>query len=275
MAFCPQASAYGSPANGVQAQAETRYKGHERPRARSSSTPTPARTTPSRSSSPSPLPELEVLGITAVAGNVPLRPDQRNARMIVELAGKPTPGLAGCDRPLVRPLVTAEHVHGKTGLDGIDPARADPCRCARIHARRLHHRHPAGARPRHDHALPARAADQHRHCLPPRARHRPRVPEIVLMGGGYFEGGNITPAAEFNIYVDPEAADVVFQCGRAGRRDAARRHPQGADHARVGRALPRPRHAGRRSRSPTGSISSSASTTRNTAATAPRCTTPA
>ena len=61
--------------------------------------------------------ELEVLGITAVAGNVPLELTARNARIVCELAGRPDmPVFAGCDRPLRRPLVTAEHVHGKTGL---------------------------------------------------------------------------------------------------------------------------------------------------------------
>ena len=69
--------------------------------------------------------DLTVLGITAVAGNVPLPLTAKNARIICELAGKPeTLVFAGCDRPLKRKLVTAEHVHGKTGLDG--PQLADP-----------------------------------------------------------------------------------------------------------------------------------------------------
>ena len=64
-------------------------------------------------------PELDIVGITAVAGNVPLALTEKNARKICELAGKPeTPVYAGAPRPLVRPLVTAEYVHGKTGLDG-------------------------------------------------------------------------------------------------------------------------------------------------------------
>ena len=69
--------------------------------------------------------EISVLGITAVAGNVPLALTQKNARIICELAGRPDMGVyAGCDAPLSRALVTAEHVHGKTGLDG--PDLADP-----------------------------------------------------------------------------------------------------------------------------------------------------
>ena len=66
-------------------------------------------------------PELEVLGVTAVAGNVPLALTELNARKICELAGRPDAQVfAGADRPLMRPLITAEHVHGKTGLDGPD-----------------------------------------------------------------------------------------------------------------------------------------------------------
>ena len=66
--------------------------------------------------------ELDLLGIVAVAGNVPLDLTERNARALCELAGKPeTKVFQGCSRPLVRPLVTAEHVHGKTGLDGSNP----------------------------------------------------------------------------------------------------------------------------------------------------------
>ncbi|MFT5062432.1 MAG: purine nucleosidase, partial [Polaromonas sp.] len=69
--------------------------------------------------------EVEVLGLTVVAGNVPLALTERNARIVCELAGKPdTLVFAGCQAPLTRKLVTAEHVHGKTGLDG--PQLADP-----------------------------------------------------------------------------------------------------------------------------------------------------
>ncbi|MBV6636886.1 nucleoside hydrolase [Mameliella alba] len=157
--------------------------------------------------------ELEVLGITAVAGNVPLELTARNARMVCELAGKPeTPVFAGCDRPLAHDLVTAEHVHGKTGLDGpdlpeptmplqdgdavdfiIDTLRAQPEKTVTLC--------PLGPLTNIAAAL-QRAPDI-----------ATRIQEIVLMGGAYFEVGNITPAAEFNIYVDPEAAEIVFKCG--------------------------------------------------------------
>ena len=66
-------------------------------------------------------PELQVLGITCVAGNVPLALTHLNARKVCELAGRlDVPVHAGCDAPMARKLVTAEHVHGKTGLDGVD-----------------------------------------------------------------------------------------------------------------------------------------------------------
>ena len=62
--------------------------------------------------------ELDVLGITTVGGNVPLESTQRNARMICDLAGSDAPVYAGCDRPMARPLRTAEYIHGETGIDG-------------------------------------------------------------------------------------------------------------------------------------------------------------
>ena len=157
--------------------------------------------------------DIDVLGITAVAGNVPLALTQKNARIVCELAGKPdTLVFAGCDHPLVHPLVTAEHVHGKTGLDG--PDLPDPTMpIQEEHAvdfiiRTLREQPsstvtlcPLG--PLTNIAMALRKAPD----------IADRIQEIVLMGGAYFEVGNITPAAEFNIFVDPEAASVVFSCG--------------------------------------------------------------
>ena len=157
-------------------------------------------------------PELDVLGITAVAGNVPLALTERNARALVELAGRDVPVRAGADAPLARPLVTAEHVHGKTGLDGWDvpaPSRAlAPGHGADWIAETVMDEPPGTVTlvclgPLTNAALALRRA-------PGIAR---RLERIVLMGGGYFEGGNITPMAEFNVYVDPEAADAVLRSG--------------------------------------------------------------
>ena len=157
--------------------------------------------------------ELEVLGITAVAGNVPLALTQKNARIICELAGRPDVKVyAGCDAPLKRKLVTAEHVHGKTGLDG--PVLTDPVMPLQ----------PGHAVDFIIDTLRAEASGTVTLCpLGPLTNIAaaflkapdiiPRVAQIVLMGGAYFEVGNITPTAEFNIYVDPEAADIVFKSG--------------------------------------------------------------
>ena len=156
--------------------------------------------------------ELDVVAITVVAGNVPLALTEKNARKICELAGRTDlPVHAGCARPLVRELVTAEHVHGKTGLDG--PALPEP-----------------GTPLAGSHAVDAIVATLRAHppgtvtlcpigpltniatALQQAPDVVPRIREIVLMGGAIGEG-NITPAAEFNIHVDPHAAQVVFEAG--------------------------------------------------------------
>ncbi len=157
-------------------------------------------------------PELEVLSLTAVAGNVPLHLTERNARQIVELAGKHTPVHAGCAAPLTRKLVTAEHVHGKTGLDGIplpDPTQPLHPQHAVDHIIETLRAHPPGTIT----LCPLGPLTNIATAFTRAPDIIPRVAEIVLMGGGCFEGGNITPAAEFNIYVDPEAADIVFKSG--------------------------------------------------------------
>ncbi|MGJ8545368.1 MAG: nucleoside hydrolase [Sulfitobacter sp.] len=157
--------------------------------------------------------EIDVLGITCVAGNVPLELTQKNARIICELAGFPEMKIfAGCDRPLGRELVTAEHVHGKSGLDG--PDLPDPKMALQpghgvdfiIEQLRAHAPGTVTLCPLGPLTNIATALQQ----APDIAE---KIAEIVLMGGGYFEGGNITPTAEFNIYVDPQAADIVLKCG--------------------------------------------------------------
>ena len=158
-------------------------------------------------------PEIDLLGITAVAGNVPLALTARNVRVVCEVAKRPDVKVfAGCAAPMQRDLVTAEHVHGKTGLDGIelpDPVmplqdqhgvdwiietlRAQEAKSVTIC--------PLGPLTNIGTAL-QRAPDI-----------AEKIAQIVLMGGAYFEVGNITPAAEFNIYVDPEAAEIVLKSG--------------------------------------------------------------
>lgn len=157
--------------------------------------------------------DLEVLGVVAVGGNVPLARTSGNARKIVELSGRTdVPVFAGCGRPLMRKPVTAEHVHGETGLNGIDlseptlPLQAqhgvdfivDTLRSAEPQSVTL-----CTLGPLTNVAMALIKAPD----------IAPSLREIVSMGGAYFEVGNITPSAEFNIYVDPEAADVVFASG--------------------------------------------------------------
>ena len=157
--------------------------------------------------------ELDVLGITAVAGNVPLRLTEKNARKICELAGKPqTRVFAGASRPMVRQLVTAEEVHGKTGLDGPDlpePAMSLQDRHAVDFLVETLMSEESGTVT----LCPLGPLTNIALALVREPRIAPRIRQIVLMGGGFFEGGNVTPAAEFNIYVDPHAADVVFRSG--------------------------------------------------------------
>ena len=158
-------------------------------------------------------PELEVLGVVAVAGNIGLHRSASNARKVVELSGRrDIPVYAGCSRPMRRHLVTAEHVHGETGLNG--PDLPEPT----IQLQAQH-----GVDYIIDTLMAAEPGSITLCALGPLTNiamalvKQPaiaeRIAEIVMMGGAYFEVGNITPAAEFNIYVDPEAADVVLRCG--------------------------------------------------------------
>jgi purine nucleosidase len=158
-------------------------------------------------------PELDILGLTIVAGNVPLKLTETNARKICELAGKPeTKVFAGASRPLMRNLVTAEEVHGQTGLNG--PALPEP-------------KMPLQEQFAVDFIVETLMAEKSGTvtlcplgpltnialALIREPKIAKRIKQIVLMGGGFFEGGNVTPAAEFNIYVDPHAADVVLKSG--------------------------------------------------------------
>ena len=155
--------------------------------------------------------ELDLLGVTTVAGNAPLALTSRNALKVCALAGRDDiPVFAGCDRPSEREPSTAEHIHGETGLDGAElPAPAS----------NLEDRHAVDfiietvdARAGGVTLCPmgpltniALALNRH----PPLAR---QVREIELMGGS-AGSGNVTPYAEFNFHVDPHAAAKVMSCG--------------------------------------------------------------
>ncbi len=157
--------------------------------------------------------ELDVVAVTAVAGNVPLPLTEKNARKICELAQRTDmPVYAGCSRPMVRSLFTAEYVHGPTGLDGADlPEPTMP----------LQSQHAVDflvdTLMRSDDGeitlCPLGPLTNVAMAMIKEPRIAGKIREIVLMGGGFFEGGNVNPAAEFNIYVDPHAAHVVFTSG--------------------------------------------------------------
>jgi len=151
-------------------------------------------------------PEVELRGITTVAGNQTLEKTTRNALKILELAGRTDiPVAAGADRPLVRELRTAAHVHGESGLEG--PDLPEPTTAP----------------------VDAHAADLLAELLEPGVvlvptgpltnvallleRHPDVKPERIVWMGGAIAEGNVTPAAEFNAFVDPEAAARVFASG--------------------------------------------------------------
>jgi len=149
-------------------------------------------------------PEVELVGVTTVHGNQTLEKTTENALRVLELVGRgDVPVAAGADRPLVRDLHVAAHVHGESGLDGPElPA--------------------ATARPVEQHAVDflLQHVDEEVVLVPTgpltnvalALERGLRAQRIVLMGGAIAEG-NMTPAAEFNIWADPEAAQSVFRSG--------------------------------------------------------------
>jgi inosine-uridine nucleoside N-ribohydrolase len=150
-------------------------------------------------------PEVELLGVTTVAGNQTLGKTTANALRVVELVGRDdVPVAAGAARPLVREPFVAAYVHGETGLDGTDlpPARGRPLAQHAVDflAERVNGVTLVATGPLTNIALLL-------------ARYPDARPErIVLMGGAIAEG-NVTPAAEFNVWADPEAAKRVFASG--------------------------------------------------------------
>ena len=158
--------------------------------------------------------EFDILGITTVAGNVPLDLTQRNARIMCELADRTdVPVFAGCDKPMRHELITAENVHGKTGIDGV--AVYQP-------AMPLQDQHAVdfiietllGAENDSITLVPTGPLTNIGEAMSRQPDILPKIREIVLMGGAMREGGNTTPSAEFNILEDPDAAQIVMQCGR-------------------------------------------------------------
>jgi pyrimidine-specific ribonucleoside hydrolase len=152
---------------------------------------------------------IDLRAITTVAGNCPLDLATRNARRIAALAGLDVPIAAGAAGPRVGELVTAPDIHGETGLDGhdlVEEAPLDPRSAVELMADEIE------ASSERLTLVPTGPLTNIADLLEQRPDLRPRIHEIVLMGGS-TERGNTTPAAEFNIWVDPEAAAVVFESG--------------------------------------------------------------
>jgi inosine-uridine nucleoside N-ribohydrolase len=156
-------------------------------------------------------PELRVEAVTAVSGNVPLSFTLPNALRLVEIAGRTdVPVAGGAATPLVRRLTTASYVHGNNGLGGVEfpePKLKPVAEPAAQLIQRVVRSSPGeitivGVGPLTNVAT----------ALKSDPGLASQIKEIVVMGGS-LSGGNITPAAEFNFYVDPEAARIVFNAG--------------------------------------------------------------
>ena len=158
--------------------------------------------------------EVELAGITAVAGNVPLALTYRNARFICDLCGFPGMSVyAGAGGPLVRQPVTGTRAHGESGLEGMEveaPAPAvEPGAATAFMVETL--------RAAGDNEVTLVAIGPLTNVailLAEAPEVLPKIDRIVLMGGASRAGGNVTPAAEFNVFADPHAAARVFGCGR-------------------------------------------------------------
>lgn len=160
-------------------------------------------------------PQLDIIGVTTVAGNVAAALTARNARIIRQIARRPdVPVLAGCQRPLIRQPVEAGHFHGKTGLGDLpldSLAEDDERRHAVDFLILTLMTRPAGA-------IDVVVTGPFTNLAMAMIREPaiiPRIRRIVVMGGARREGGNITASAEYNIFADPHAAQVVFGSGAA------------------------------------------------------------
>ncbi|MBQ9594208.1 MAG: nucleoside hydrolase [Lachnospiraceae bacterium] len=156
-------------------------------------------------------PRFEVLGITTVAGNQTLENTTRNALNLMQALELDVPVYRGCSQAMVREHIAAGDIHGKSGMDGpvFEPLRRT------IEAKHavnfiidtlMESEEPVTLVPTGPLTNVAMAIRMEPRILP-------KIEQIVLMGGCY-QLGNRTPAAEFNIYDDPEAAHIVFTCGR-------------------------------------------------------------
>jgi inosine-uridine nucleoside N-ribohydrolase len=156
-------------------------------------------------------PEVELLGVTTVSGNQTLEKTTANAIRVLEFVGREdVPVAAGADRPLVRERSVAANVHGESGLDGptLPPPQKKPLEQPAVEflAEQI------GASPAPVTLIPTGPLTNVALLLARYPEAAARLARIVLMGGSIAEG-NVTPAAEFNIWADPEAASRVFTSG--------------------------------------------------------------
>ena len=150
-------------------------------------------------------PEIELLGVTTVAGNQTLEKTTANAIRILEFSGRTDVSVAaGADRPIVREPYVAKYVHGETGLDGPDLPAAQGVPLDE-HAVDFLGRHADGAT--------IVAVGPLTNVALMLARYPEAQPKRIVLMGGSIGLGNVTPAAEFNIWADPEAAARVFESG--------------------------------------------------------------
>lgn len=158
-------------------------------------------------------PEIELLGVTTVAGNVSVQQATVNALKTMDLAGRTdVPVHAGADRPLLRDSIDATHVHGRTGFEGADlpppGQKASPEHAVDFIIRTVMEHAPG--------SITICAIGPMTNLAIAIAREpalRTRLGQIVSMSGAFSEVGNITPAAEFNIFADPHAAAMVLESG--------------------------------------------------------------
>jgi pyrimidine-specific ribonucleoside hydrolase len=156
-------------------------------------------------------PELEVLGITTIGGNATLAATTRNAGRVLALLGRTDiPVAAGPAQPLIRPLQTAPQVHGVSGLDGAD--LPEPAAPPRPEGALEFLRATLTASPVPVTLIPTGPLTNIGLLLRTYPEVAAKIARISLMGGA-MRAGNWTPAAEFNIWVDPEAAQIVFRSG--------------------------------------------------------------
>lgn len=158
-------------------------------------------------------PELDILGVTTVGGNVPGEMTSRNARILREICGREdVPVCAGCDRPMVRPIIGASDFHGESGLGGMkifEPkAPLDSRHGVAFIIEAL-----SASKPKSVTLIITGPMTNLAMALVSAPGIAAAIESIVIMGGARAEGGNITASAEYNIYADPHAAHIVLQSG--------------------------------------------------------------